>query len=137
MSTTISCRDVAEKLRGTLALHGGRRTGSLTVLYELVDGDGLQTFHTQIRDGVSRFGEGALDYEACDIVIHATPLTLHRILSGELAGREAIMSGGLEIRKAPSMSKLLVLRSLFARYMKAQRRSTRGKCTVENPRASA
>ena len=46
-------------------------------------------------------------------MIRTEPLTLHRLTSGELNGREAIVSGLLDIRKAPSVTKLLLMRGLF------------------------
>ena len=65
---------------------------------------------------------GAVPHDEVDIVIRAEPSTLHRLTSGELNGREAIVSGLLDIRKAPSMPKLLLMRGLFNQYKKAQAR---------------
>jgi hypothetical protein len=62
-------------------------------------------------------------YDTVDVVIRATPDTLHRMTSGELGGREAMASGLLDIRKAPSMPKLLLLRALFNAHKKAQLRA--------------
>jgi hypothetical protein len=123
--TAVSCEEVAAELRAALDVYssGGRRPKPVTVLYELLDGETIRPFHTRIRDGETWFAEGALDYDECDLVLRTAPETLHRVMSGELAGREAVMSGMLDFRKAPSIAKLMVLRSLFAQHVKARRRA--------------
>jgi hypothetical protein len=65
---------------------------------------------------------GAVAYDDADVVIRAEPITLHRLTSGDLSGREAIVGGLLDIRKAPSLPKLLQMRALFNRYKKALQR---------------
>jgi len=127
-----SCDAIAEELRAALDVYraGKPARSPVTVLYELSDGDGFRSYHTRIAGDESRFAEGALDYAECDVVIRTTPEALHRILAGELAGREAVMSGALDIRKVPSMQKLMVLRALFSRYTKARRRQASGDCVV-------
>lgn len=121
--------EIVAELRGMLALAGDspsivRRTqrSALTVLHELVDDRGeIVPWSYRLAAGVGTLTPGALDYDACDIVIRTTPADLHRILSGELGGREAVVSGILDLRKAPSMAKLLVMRALFNRYLKLRR----------------
>jgi hypothetical protein len=138
--TAVSCEQVAAELRAALDVYssGRRRPKSVTVLYEFLDGATVRPFHTRILDGQTWFAEGALDYDECDLVVRTAPETIHRIMSGELAGREAVMSGTLDFRKAPSVAKLMVLRSLFAQYMKARRRAILdAECIFEEPPVQA
>ena len=77
----------------------------------------------RIQPGMRGVEEGGIPYDDADIVIRTEPLTLHRLTNGDLGGREAIVSGRLDIRKAPSMPKLLFMRSLFNGYKKARLRA--------------
>ena len=66
----------------------------------------------------------AAPYDEVDVVVRATPDTLHRVTNGQLGGREAMVSGLLDIRKAPSMPKLLLLRAMFNAHKKARLRAS-------------
>lgn len=120
--------EIAEQLQAMLAVSQAspgfaqRMTHrSVVVQFELVaDGD-VVPYHLWLSGVDGAVSPGARDHDDCDIVIRTDPATLHRLLEGELGGREAIISGRLDIRKAPSMPKLLVMRSLFNRYTKARR----------------
>ncbi len=131
MPSQMSCDEIVTELAAMLDMNIKnpgfvQRTlaNSLTVMYEFQDGDAEHPYHFIMADGTARLAAGALPYDACDVVIRTTPDTLHRLLHGELGGREAIISGVLDIRKAPSMAKLLVMRALFNRYIKASKRAT-------------
>jgi hypothetical protein len=112
-----------------------RLTGKdLTVLYEFIgtaeeaadSEDGAGNIHPHVMYvGTAERGvrAGAVPYDEVDIVIRALPLTLHRLTSGELNGREAIVSGMLDIRKAPSLPRLLLMRGLFNQYKKLRARN--------------
>jgi hypothetical protein len=130
MSTEMTIEDVVAELRDMLEVSRRNPTlaqrlggGALTVLYEFQTGGPEPTPYLLTVERDRRAIEpGAIPYEQADIVIRTEPLTLHRLTSGELGGREAIVSGLLDIRKAPSMPKLLLMRSLFNRYKKALQR---------------
>ena len=133
MTEHVTCDEIVAELSEMLMLGADspsivRRTrnGGLTVLHELRDGERIVPYHYRLVAGVGTLAPGALQYEDCDIVIRTTPTALHRILSGELGGREAVASGLLDLRKAPSMPKLLILRALFNRYLKAHKRGEAG-----------
>jgi hypothetical protein len=139
MNQSISCEQIAAELRAMLDVASTspslvQRTlkQPLTVSYEFLDQDAIRPFHLRLAGGVGTLQEGALDYEQCDVVVRTTPLALHRILNGDLGGREAVVSGILDVRKAPSMAKLMQLRALFNRYLKARKR---GELTDERLRS--
>lgn len=100
----------------------GRLLGSdLTVRYEMTgDDDAVRPYLLRVTADEAEVVPATT--EAADIVIRAHPHTLHRLISGDLGGREAIASGLLDIRRAPSVPKLLVMRALFNTYRKALRR---------------
>lgn len=100
---------------------------SLVVAYEFT-GDGAEVQPYVLRVGGQTWGvePGPVDPDAADIVIRTAPQTLHQLTSGTLGGREAIVSGLLDIRKAPSMPKLLLMRALFNRHKKARLRGEVG-----------
>lgn len=114
--------------RGLIArLAGGR----LSICYDFVAPDGT---HAPYLMSISEHERGIralpeVDEEA-DIVIRTTPATLHDLTSGDLNGREAIMSGRLDIRKAPALPKLLMMRGLFNQYKKA---IARGEVATDSP----
>jgi hypothetical protein len=109
--------------RGNTSLADRLGHGNLTVLYEFLvpDAEPVPYLLTVGRD-VRSIEPGAVPYDKADIVIRAEPTTLHRLTSGDLSGREAIVGGLLDIRKAPSLPKLLQMRALFNRYKKALHR---------------
>jgi hypothetical protein len=121
---TMTAADVVAELREIVAAGRGNGTlarrldgGSLTVLFEFPEP------YTMVVTGDDRrVEEGGVPYEDADVVIRAEPLTLHRLTSGELGGREAIVGGLLDIRKAPELSKLLLMRGLFNVHKKARAR---------------
>lgn len=94
--------------------------GNLSICYDFVAPDGAHAPHlmriSEEERSIRPLPE--VDQDA-DIVLRATPGTLHDLTSGDLSGREAIMSGRLDIRKAPSLPKLLMMRGLFNQYKKA------------------
>jgi hypothetical protein len=96
---------------------------TLSVQYEFEAPDG-STRPYVMRVGGSRWDvePGRMPPDSVDIVIGTSPDTLHRLTSGALGGREAVVSGLLDIRKAPSMPKLLLMRALFNRHKKARLR---------------
>ncbi|GAA2446684.1 hypothetical protein GCM10010191_74730 [Actinomadura vinacea] len=121
---SMTAAEVVAELREIVAATRGNGTiarrlagGSLTVLYEFPE-----PYTLVVRGDERRVDEGAVPYADADIVIRAEPLTLHRLTSGELGGREAIVGGLLDIRKAPALSKLLLMRSLFNVHKKARAR---------------
>ena len=101
----------------------------LTVLYEFIAATGedgeptIQPYVMHVSRAERGVRPGAVPYDTVDIVIRALPLTLHRLTSGELNGREAIVSGMLDIRKAPSLPRLLMMRGLFNQYKKMRARN--------------
>ena len=128
MSITVD--EIVVELRQMLAVSRGNtsladRLGrrNLTVLYEFLvpDAEPVPYLLTVGRE-VRSIEPGAVPYDDADIVIRAEPTTLHRLTSGDLSGREAIVGGLLDIRKAPSLPKLLQMRALFNRYKKALHR---------------
>ncbi|XVQ09497.1 hypothetical protein ACQP1W_44380 [Spirillospora sp. CA-255316] len=121
---SMTAADVVAELREIVAAGRGNDTlarrlegGSLTVLFEFPEP------YTMVVTGDDRrVDEGGVPYEDADVVIRAEPLTLHRLTSGELGGREAIVGGLLDIRKAPELSKLLLMRGMFNVHKKARAR---------------
>jgi hypothetical protein len=129
MSHSITVEEIVAELRTMLDL--GRTSPSvvrrtqrqpLTVAYEFVDADGVHPYHLRIAAGAGTLTAGALSHDEADIVVRTSPTAMHRLLNGDLGGREAVVSGILDLRKAPSMPKLLVLRALFNTYLKAHKR---------------
>ena len=133
MTDTMSVEEIVAELRDVLdtsRLHPGLAQrlvgGTLTVLYEFQTGAGQEAPHVMtVGEQTRSVRPGSVPYDEADIVIRTEPLTLHRLTSGELNGREAIVSGLLDIRKAPSVTKLLLMRGLFNQYKKAQARVSR------------
>lgn len=101
--------------------------GHLSICYELIAEDDQISPHLMTIDGAERSIVPISDTDQdADIVLRAAPLTLHDLTSGDLNGREAIMSGQLDIKKAPSLPKLLMMRGLFNQYKKALARGEVG-----------
>jgi hypothetical protein len=131
MSESMTVGEAVAELRDMLAasernttISGRLAKGSLSVLYEFQAEDGsVESYVMRIQPGMRGVEEGGIPYDDADIVIRTEPLTLHRLTNGDLGGREAIVSGRLDIRKAPSMPKLLFMRSLFNGYKKARLRA--------------
>jgi len=98
------------------------RRNNLKILYEFLDGEQVVPYHFILQAGNTVFQPGALDYQECDLVIRTTPETLYKILAGQLSSREVLLSGALDIRKAPTMNKLLLFRALFNQYRKSKLR---------------
>lgn len=96
---------------------------TLTILYEFQGPEGgCEPYVLRIGGDDWSVRPGRIAPEQADIVIGTTPDTLHRLTNGELGGREAMVSGLLDIRKAPAMPKLLLMRALFNRHKKARQR---------------
>lgn len=140
MTGTMTIDDIVGELRQMLDVSSGNPTlmqrlgNGLTVLYEfsVPDGDPVPYLMT-VRPQERSVTPGAVAYDDADVVIRAEPITLHRLTSGDLSGREAIVGGLLDIRKAPSLPKLLQMRALFNRYKKALQR---GEVTAAPQRGS-
>jgi putative sterol carrier protein len=122
---SLTPEDVVAELREVLAAGRGNNTmarrlagGSLTVLYEFPE-----PYTMVVTRDERRIDAGAVPYEQADVVIRAAPATLHRLTSGELGGREAIVGGLLDIRKAPALNKLLLMRALFNVHKKSKARA--------------
>lgn len=134
MTETMTVAEAVAELRDMLAATEGNHTiaarlarQSLSMLYEFHGADGaVEPYLMKIDEAGWNITPGPVPYDEVDIVIRTEPLTLHRLTNGELGGREAIMSGRLDIRKAPSMPKLLFMRSLFNNHKKALLKSGRG-----------
>jgi hypothetical protein len=130
MTTTMTVEEIVVELRQMLEVNRGNTTlsqrmagRSLTVLYEFrVAGADAVPYLLTVAPDRRAIEPGAVPYDGVDIVIRAEPLTLHRLTSGDLSGREAIVGGLLDIRKAPSLPKLLQMRAMFNRYKKALQR---------------
>jgi hypothetical protein len=127
--TTVTVDEIVLELRRMLEVSKGSATlaqrlagNALTVLYEFQAPGGAVPYLLTVGRDRRAIEPGAVPYDEADIVIRAEPVTLHRITSGDLSGREAIVGGLLDIRKAPSLPKLLLMRSLFNRYKKALQR---------------
>jgi hypothetical protein len=101
----------------------------LCILYEFTDPAAPRTaaepYVLRIEGERRTVEPGPVPFEQADIVIRTTPTALHRITNGDLGSREAMAGGLLDIRKAPSMPKLLLMRSLFNTYKKSRRRDAR------------
>ncbi|GIH22229.1 hypothetical protein Aph01nite_05390 [Acrocarpospora phusangensis] len=145
MRETMTVAEAVAELRDMLAASGGNPTiadrlarGSLSVLYEFENPDGtIEPYLMRVRRDLREVAPGAVSYDEADIVIRTEPLTLHRLSNGELGGREAIVSGRLDIRKAPSMPKLLFMRSLFNSYKKHRLRTEADAQTTPGSAAEA
>ncbi|HVF20914.1 MAG TPA: hypothetical protein VNA14_11830 [Mycobacteriales bacterium] len=128
MTTTV--QEIVDELATVGSVESGtphRRArfaaAALSVRYELVDDDGAVRPYVMRVDGDGcAIAEAGAAAAAEDIVIRTDPTTLHRVLTGGLSGRDAIVGGRLDIRRLPSMPKLLLMRSLFTRYQKTVRR---------------
>lgn len=102
----------------------------LRVLYEFLPHEhGAQhqeivTYLLAIEPDRASVERRSAPYDEVDVVVRTTPDTLRRVTSGELGGREAMVSGLLDLRKTPSMPKLLLMRALFTAYKKARLRAT-------------
>lgn len=120
----VSLREMLDVNRGSNTLTQRLAGGSLTVLYEfkVPDGGEVVPYTLTVAGDRRAIEPGAVPYDDADIVIRTEPLTLHRLTNGDLSGREAIVGGLLDIRRAPSMPKLLLMRSLLNRYKKARLR---------------
>jgi hypothetical protein len=130
----LTIEDLAGELRDMLAVSQRHPTMSarlfgqrLRVLYEFLPATGEPSaepvpYLLTVSPEGSGVAPGGAPESEVDIVIRATPQTLHRVINGDLGGREAMASGLLDIRKAPSMPKLLVMRALFNGYKKARLR---------------
>jgi putative sterol carrier protein len=118
--------DMLEKTLASSTLLSRLGRDQLTVCYELVDADGTVHPYLMSIRGTER-GIRALEAvaEDADVVLRATPMTLHNVTTGAMGGREAIMSGQMDIKKAPSLPKLLLMRGLFNQYKKIRARQTR------------
>jgi putative sterol carrier protein len=91
----------------------------ISVQYEFTVGDATHSYYC-VADGPRwTFTEGTLPESECDVILETTPDILSDILHGRLGGREAIVSGKLNMRRAPSMPMLLMMRGMFNRYQKA------------------
>ncbi len=91
----------------------------LTVLYEFNVNGKIESYYFTLQGNVGSLDPGALPYDESDVVIRTTPDAVHQILDGTLSGREAVVSGRMEVIKAPSMPKLLMMRAMFNRYRKS------------------
>jgi hypothetical protein len=125
----ITLDDVLGTLRAMLAVNSSdpgwlRRSRRITVQYEFLDGDRIRPYHCRVDGPMWTLRPGALPDGDCDVIVATAPATLHGILHGSLGGREAMVSGRLRLRKAPSMPMLLVMRGMFNRYTKAVARGT-------------
>ena len=125
----VTLEDVLGTLRAMLAVNSGdpgwlRRSRRITVQYEFSDGDRVHPYHCRLDGPQWTLAPGALPDADCDVIVATAPATLQGILRGSLGGREAMVSGRLRLRKAPSMPMLLVLRGMFNRYTKALARGT-------------
>lgn len=131
MRETMTVAEAVAELREMLAASGANPTiasrlarGSLSVLYEFQGPDDtIEPYVMRVSPDVREVEPGGVPYDEADIVIRTEPLTLHRLSNGELGGREAIVSGRLDIRKAPSMPKLLFMRALFNSHKKMRMRA--------------
>lgn len=119
----VSLRQMLEVSRDSATLTRRLAGGTLTVLYEFQVPDAAPVpYHLTVSGDMRAIEPGPVPYDHADVVIRTEPLTLHRLTSGDLSGREAIVGGLLDIRKAPSLPKLLLMRSLLNRYKKARQR---------------
>lgn len=119
-----SLQEMLDVSRGSATLAQRLAGGSLSVLYEFQAPDAaLEPYTLTVAGDERALVAGSVPYDQADIVIRCEPLTLHRLVSGELGGREAIVGGLLDIRRAPSLPKLLLMRSLLNRYKKARQRA--------------
>lgn len=113
--------DMLEATRANSSILSRLGSDRMSVCYELVDVDGTVHPYLMSINGTDRHVR-ALDEvdEDADVVLRATPMTLHNVTTGAMGGRDAIMSGQMDIKKAPSLPKLLVMRGLFNQYKKVR-----------------
>lgn len=83
------------------------------------DGDSARSIVTRIDRDRWELIEGTVPDEECDVIVTASAATLYGILHGELGGREAMVSGRMNLRKAPSVRNLLLMRAMFNMYTKS------------------
>lgn len=131
MSESLTIQDLVAELREMAALGRQHQTlarrllgQNLRIRYELLPAAGEPPVPYLMTVTAERSAVEPADppYDDVDIVVRATPETMHRVINGGLGGREAMVSGLLELRKAPSMPKLLLMKGLFNRYKKARAR---------------
>jgi len=101
-----------------------RKDRQVTIQYEFAEEEGDFPYHCRLAGAAWTFEPGSLPDEECDIIMLTSAESLSRILHGQLGGREAITSGKMNLRKAPPMPTLLLLRAMFNRYTKAEARGT-------------
>lgn len=119
--------EVLGTLRAMLAFNCGdprARGKPVAVQYEFVTPSGPVSYYCTCRDDEWDLRAGTLPAGHADVIIRTAPDALLAVISGTLGGREAVMSGRMDLRKAPSMPKLLAMRGMFNRYAKAQARRT-------------
>jgi putative sterol carrier protein len=131
MEETISCEQIVKHLEEIAVLtandHHFVRFATLNnvkIVYEFVEDQQIIPYCFILEGGNASLRQGTMDYDKCDVVIRTTPETLYKILNGQFGSREAIISGKLDIRKGPSLTKLLVLRAIFNRYRKSKLRKS-------------
>lgn len=95
------------------------RGRSICVQYEFPWEDTARAYVTRIDRDHWEMTEGAAPDDECDVIVAASAETLFGILHGELGGREAMVSGRMDLRKAPSVRNLLLMRSMFNLYTKS------------------
>lgn len=95
------------------------RNRSICVQYEFPGEDGARSYVTRIDRDQWELIEGAAPDDECDVIVTASAETLYGILHGELGGREAMVSGRMDLRKAPSVRNLLLMRAMFNMYTKS------------------
>ncbi len=120
-----SVRDLVKVLRAILTISSRdekllKRATSITIQYELLEGEGVYPYYCRSDGAHWELAPGSLPEEECDIIVRTFAEDLTEILQGGLSGREAIASGKMSLRKAPSMPMLLVMRAMYNRYAKAQ-----------------
>ncbi|PRX46634.1 hypothetical protein B0I33_107211 [Prauserella shujinwangii] len=131
MAETMSVDEIVGELREMIEVSLRNPTtlrrllgNSIVIQYQFVrPGGDVVPYVLTVADGRGGVEPGEVPEQDADLVIRTEPITQHRITSGELGGREAVVSGMLDIRKAPSMPKLVFLRSMFNQYKKARLRA--------------
>lgn len=99
------------------------RNRAICVQYEFPGEDGVRSYATRIDRDRWELIEGAVPDDECDVIVTASAETLYGILQGDLGGREAMVSGRMDLRKAPSVRNLLVMRAMFNMYTKSVQRA--------------
>lgn len=127
MRTTDELDEVLDVLGEMMAFNSADPRGNgkqVTVQYEFVTPSGVSPYYCRASGADWELAQGSLPDGDADVILRATPQALLAIIKGEVGGREAVMSGALDLRKAPSMPKLIAMRGMFNRYAKAQARRT-------------